>query len=105
MLTEPLRKSDCGREDNFNSDSDDKHACTYTSDTNYVALTGEGEGRWRGDINGRGEQSQNPSQNGVPPPREQSLDTNNIHYKCTFFYAILIALREPPSRLREAAER
>ena len=31
-------------EDGLNSGSDEECACTYICDTNYVALTGEGEG-------------------------------------------------------------
>ena len=33
-----------GREDGLNLGSDDERACTYIRDTNYVALTGDGEG-------------------------------------------------------------
>ena len=38
-------ESDGGREDDFNSDSDDERACTYIGDTNYVALTEREKGR------------------------------------------------------------
>ena len=56
-------ETDGGKEDDFNSDSDDERASTYIDCTNYVTLTG-------------GVNCHKPSSNGgiCPPPREQSLE-------------------------------
>ena len=37
-------ETDGGREEIYNSDSDDERACTYVGGPSYVALTEEGEG-------------------------------------------------------------